>query len=77
MSLSVGFLGLGIMGEPMARNLHKSNKFSKVVVWNRSSDKVRFVITMYELKQDYLEGRLPFNSSILPENTLYRSYVCS
>ena len=39
-SLIVGFVGLGIMGEPMARNLHKSSKFAKVVVWNRNMDKV-------------------------------------
>jgi 3-hydroxyisobutyrate dehydrogenase-like beta-hydroxyacid dehydrogenase len=39
--VSVGFLGLGIMGEPMARNLLKSAQFSKVVVWNRTLSKVR------------------------------------
>lgn len=40
--LTVGFIGLGIMGEPMARNLHKSGKFAKVVVFNRNKDKVGF-----------------------------------
>jgi 3-hydroxyisobutyrate dehydrogenase-like beta-hydroxyacid dehydrogenase len=37
----VGFLGLGIMGEAMARNLVKSGKFASVTVWNRSDNKVR------------------------------------
>ena len=36
----VGFLGLGIMGEAMARNLLKSDQYESVTVWNRSSDKV-------------------------------------
>ncbi len=34
-----GFLGLGIMGEAMARNLLKLGH--GVVVWNRSADKAR------------------------------------
>lgn len=34
--LKVGFLGLGIMGEAMARNLLKSGKFASVMVWNRT-----------------------------------------
>ena len=33
--------GLGIMGVAMARNLIKSGKFAKVVVWNRTLSKVR------------------------------------
>lgn len=37
----VGFLGLGIMGQAMARNLLKSGKFANVVVWNRTLSKVR------------------------------------
>lgn len=41
MAPSVGFLGMGIMGEPMARNLLKSGKFSSVMVWNRTASKVR------------------------------------
>jgi len=41
-SVSVGFLGLGIMGEAMARNLLKADaKFASVTVWNRSPEKVR------------------------------------
>lgn len=43
----VGFLGLGIMGVPMARNLKK--KGFEVVVWNRSVDKAN------ALKADGLE----------------------
>lgn len=43
----VGFLGLGIMGVPMARNLKK--KGSEVVVWNRSAAKAN------ALKADGLE----------------------
>lgn len=35
----VGFLGLGIMGQAMARNLLTSGKFAKVVVWNRTLSK--------------------------------------
>lgn len=38
---TVGFLGMGIMGEAMARNLLKSGLFKAVYVWNRSADKVR------------------------------------
>lgn len=34
---TIGFLGLGIMGNPMAKNLLKAG--FKVTVWNRSSDK--------------------------------------
>jgi len=37
--MDVGFLGLGIMGTAMARNLLK--KGFKVTVWNRSPGKVR------------------------------------
>ena len=36
-----GFLGLGIMGEAMARNLLKLGQ--GVVIYNRSSDKARAV----------------------------------
>ena len=36
---SVGFLGLGLMGEAMARNLLKSGRFD-VTVWNRTLSKV-------------------------------------
>ncbi len=34
MSTTVGFIGLGIMGKPMARNLMKAGY--KLVVYNRS-----------------------------------------
>mmetsp|Transcript_21782 Transcript_21782/g.37153 ORF Transcript_21782/g.37153 Transcript_21782/m.37153 type:complete len:297 (-) Transcript_21782:612-1502(-) len=37
--LHVGFLGLGIMGLPMARNLLKSGLFASVTVWNRTLSK--------------------------------------
>jgi len=37
--LRVGFAGLGAMGAPMARNLHKAGLLS--AVWNRSGDKSR------------------------------------
>lgn len=33
------YIGLGIMGEAMARNLLKSGLYSKLLVWNRSPDK--------------------------------------
>ena len=32
---------MGIMGEPMARNLLKSGKFASVTVWNRTASKAR------------------------------------
>src|SRR5690349_5706540 len=35
----VGFAGLGAMGAPMARNLHKAGLLR--AVWNRSSDKAQ------------------------------------
>jgi len=35
----VGFVGLGAMGIPMAKNLHRAGLLS--AVWNRSSDKAR------------------------------------
>lgn len=38
--LTVGYLGMGIMGSAMARNLLKSGIFKDVYVWNRSSGKV-------------------------------------
>ena len=34
----IGFIGLGVMGQPMALNLAKAG--TKLVVWNRSSDKI-------------------------------------
>jgi len=37
--LRVGFAGLGAMGAPMARNLHKAGLLT--AVWNRSADKAR------------------------------------
>ena len=35
--MNVGFLGLGAMGMPMARNLHKANLLQ--AVWNRTNGK--------------------------------------
>lgn len=35
--MDVGFIGLGVMGEPMATNLARSG--TRLVVWNRTSDK--------------------------------------
>jgi hypothetical protein len=43
--IRVGFLGLGIMGTGMARNLMKAG-FASVTVWNRSSAKVGNSITL-------------------------------
>ncbi|GAX77645.1 hypothetical protein CEUSTIGMA_g5088.t1 [Chlamydomonas eustigma] len=43
--ISVGFLGLGIMGEACARNLLKSGLFSAVHVWNRSPDKASALVS--------------------------------
>ena len=40
MGKHVGFLGLGIMGEAMARNLLNSGDYESVTVWNRTLDKV-------------------------------------
>src|SRR5215216_6086576 len=37
--LRVGFAGLGAMGAPMAKNLHKAGLLS--AVWNRSAEKAR------------------------------------
>jgi 3-hydroxyisobutyrate dehydrogenase len=39
----VGFLGLGAMGMPMARNLHRAGLLQ--AVWNRSHDKARALAT--------------------------------
>ena len=36
---TVGYLGMGIMGSAMARNLLKSGQFKDVYVWNRSPGK--------------------------------------
>jgi len=36
---AIGYLGMGIMGTAMARNLLKSGQF-ELVVWNRNQDKV-------------------------------------
>ncbi len=40
--ITVGFLGLGIMGTAMARNLlkKKGDLFADVVIWNRTASKV-------------------------------------
>ncbi|RMD79949.1 MAG: hypothetical protein D6823_04005 [Chloroflexi bacterium] len=34
MTQRIGFIGLGVMGKPMARNLHRAG--FTVTVWNRS-----------------------------------------
>ncbi len=39
--IKVGFIGLGIMGTAMARNLLKSGLFAEVMVHNRTLSKVR------------------------------------
>jgi len=39
---TMGFLGMGIMGQPMARNL--LNKGFHLVVWNRDADKCRSLV---------------------------------
>lgn len=39
MAAQYGFLGLGIMGVPMCRNLLKSG--AKVMIWNRTPDTAR------------------------------------
>jgi 3-hydroxyisobutyrate dehydrogenase-like beta-hydroxyacid dehydrogenase len=49
MSLDIGFIGLGIMGEAMARNLLKSGKFNSVTVYNRTASKVRIVIYIADI----------------------------
>ena len=36
---AVGFVGLGTMGEPMARNLLRAG--TPLLVWNRTPDKAR------------------------------------
>lgn len=50
--ISVGFLGLGIMGTAMARNLLKSDLFSSVTVWNRTLSKVGSVHLMLDKEFD-------------------------
>jgi 3-hydroxyisobutyrate dehydrogenase-like beta-hydroxyacid dehydrogenase len=45
---TVGFLGLGIMGTAMCRNLLKCGAFSKVVVWNRTASKVGSATTLLQ-----------------------------
>jgi 3-hydroxyisobutyrate dehydrogenase len=37
MNSQVGFIGLGIMGQPMAINLLRAG--TRLIVWNRSSEK--------------------------------------
>lgn len=43
--MHVGFLGLGIMGEAMARNLLKSGLFASVTVWNRTLAKCATLVS--------------------------------
>src|SRR5690242_11070905 len=38
-SVSIGFIGLGLMGEPMARNLLRAG--TPLVVWNRTRSRCR------------------------------------
>mmetsp|Transcript_143 Transcript_143/g.297 ORF Transcript_143/g.297 Transcript_143/m.297 type:complete len:292 (-) Transcript_143:49-924(-) len=38
--ITIGYLGMGIMGSAMAHNLVDSGKFKDVYVWNRSAGKV-------------------------------------
>ncbi|HEY0526736.1 MAG TPA: NAD(P)-binding domain-containing protein, partial [Stellaceae bacterium] len=35
--MDVGFIGLGVMGQPMALNLARAG--TKLVVWNRTAEK--------------------------------------
>ena len=46
--MNIGFIGLGVMGFPMAGHLHKSKH--NVAVFNRSSNKVEKWIKDYEGK---------------------------
>ncbi len=46
--MNIGFIGLGVMGFPMAGHLHKSKH--NVAVFNRSSNKVEQWIKDYEGK---------------------------
>ena len=41
--MSTGFIGLGAMGAPMARNLHRAGLLG--AVWNRNTDKARALAT--------------------------------
>ncbi|GLC35117.1 Putative oxidoreductase glyr1 [Pleodorina starrii] len=43
--MRIGFLGLGIMGEAMARNLLKSGLFASVTVWNRTLAKCQTLVS--------------------------------
>ena len=42
MAMNVGFIGLGLMGKPMARNVLKAGH--TLVVWNRTRDKARELV---------------------------------
>ncbi len=65
--ITVGFLGLGIMGTAMARNLlkKKGELFTDVVVWNRTLSKVRYRTTI--LQQS-------FHLTLASDASYYRRY---
>lgn len=56
MTLKVGFIGLGIMGKPMSKNLIKAGY--SLVVLDRNADAVAEVISAGQKRQPRLK-RLP------------------
>ena len=38
--VSIGFIGLGIMGTSIVRNIMKEGIASKITIWNRTEEKV-------------------------------------
>lgn len=56
--MKIGFIGLGIMGKPMVRNILKSG-FGEVLVWNRSQAAVDAVVS---------DGALPSTPKQIGEN---------
>jgi 3-hydroxyisobutyrate dehydrogenase len=52
MQSTIGFIGLGVMGQRMARNLLKSG--FELVVWNRSKEKC----------EDIVKGRFNYSDKV-------------
>ena len=57
MSKTIGFIGLGIMGKPMAKHLAKAGY--PLVVYNRTGSKAQELVEMGARQADFTEGGGP------------------
>lgn len=75
--MKIGFIGLGIMGKPMAKNLIKAGK--ELVVYDIIADNVSEVVSAGAAKADSAAGvaaQCPVVITMLPNSPHVKSVVC-